>query len=161
MKNHIIKLFNDLRAKTIEIFSDINCSIAITTDIWTSLSNDPYIAVTAHFFKNDKLSHVLLEFCLIPHPHDAEQIKYTVQCVLEKYGIINKIISITTDNAHNNTSGIALFKDYLKDLLIHKELYHLSCFGHVLNLCVQEGIKTIADSLKNLRNLCSSMKTSS
>ncbi len=40
-------------------------------------------------------------------------------------------------------------------------LNHLSCFGHVLNLCVQECIKTIADSLKNLRNLCSSMKNSS
>jgi hypothetical protein len=59
-------------------------------------------------------------------------------------------------------SGITLFKDYLKqELFIEKEIYHLSCFGHVLNLCVQNDIKTIADSFKNLTNLCSSMKTSS
>jgi hypothetical protein len=44
---------------------------------------------------------------------------------------------------------------------LRKKSIIFSCFGHVLNLCVQDGIKTIADSLKNLRNLCSSMKTSS
>jgi hypothetical protein len=81
----------------------------------------------------------IIRIDLIPHPHDAEQIKYSVQCALENYGIINNIISITTDNATNNMSGITLFKDYLKEeLFIEKEIYHLSCFGHVLNLCVQE-----------------------
>jgi hypothetical protein len=138
IKRDIIQLYNDLKAKIIELFKNMNCNIAITTDIWSSLSNDPYIAITAHFFKNDKLCHVLLEFDLIPHPHDAEQIKYSVQCVLENYGIINNIISITTDNATNNISGITLFKDYLKEeLFIEKEIYHLSCFGHVLNVCVE------------------------
>jgi hypothetical protein len=140
----------------------MNCNIAITTDIWTSLSNDPYIAITAHFFRNENLCHVLLDFDLIPHPHYGEQIKYTVQCVLENFGIINNIISLTTDNATNNVLGISLFKDYLKqELFIEREVFHLSCFGHVLNISVQEGIKTIGSALKNSRSLCSAMKTSS
>jgi hypothetical protein len=139
----------------------MSCNIAITTNIWTSLSNDPYIAITAHFFRNENLCHVLLDFDLIPHPHDAEQIKYTVQCVLENFGIINNIISLTTDNATNNVLGISLFKDYLKQELSIERVFHLSCFGHVLNISVQEGIKTIRSTLKNLRSLCPAMKTSS
>lgn len=92
VKNDIIELYNSFKTKLIEVLKDMNCNIAITTDIWTSLSNDPYIAITAHFFRNEKLCHVLLDFDLIPHPHDSKQIKYTVQCVLENYGIINNII---------------------------------------------------------------------
>jgi hypothetical protein len=102
IKRDIIQLYNDLKAKIIELFKNINCNIAITTDIWSSLSNDPYIAITAHLFKNDKLCHVLLEFDLIPHPHNAEQIKYSVQCVLQSYGIINNIISKTNITIDNN-----------------------------------------------------------
>jgi hypothetical protein len=89
----------------------MNCNITITTDIWSSLSNDPYIAIMAHFFKNDKLCHVLLEFDLILRLHNAEQIKYSVKCVLENYGIINNIISITTDNTTNNIGLLEKFSE--------------------------------------------------
>jgi hypothetical protein len=41
IKRDIIQLYNDLKAKTIELFKNVNCNIAITTDIWSSLSNDP------------------------------------------------------------------------------------------------------------------------
>ncbi len=37
----------------------MNCNIAITTDIWTSLSNDPFNAITAHFFRNENLSYFI------------------------------------------------------------------------------------------------------
>jgi hypothetical protein len=53
IRRDIMQLYNDLKTKTIELFRNMNCNIAITTDIWSSLSNDPYIAITAHFFKND------------------------------------------------------------------------------------------------------------
>ena len=130
--------------------------------MWTSIANDLYIAITAHFFRNKKLCHVLLDFSFIPHPHNAEQIKYIVQCVIENYSIVNQIISLTTDNASNNNLGISLLKDYMQtELYIEKRLFHLPCFEHVLNLCVQQGIATISDTLKNLRNICSAMKVSS
>jgi hypothetical protein len=75
--------------------------------------------------------------------------KSNIQCFLENCGIINNIISLTTDNATNNFLGISLFKDYLKqELFIEREVFHLSCFGHVLNNSVREGIKTIGNALK-------------
>ncbi len=65
IKRDIIQLYTDCKIKLIEISKEMNCNIAITTDIWTSLSNDPYIAITAHFFRNENLCHVLLDFNLI------------------------------------------------------------------------------------------------
>ncbi len=49
VKKDIIQLYVSFKIKLIEVLKDINCNIAITTDIWTSLSNDPYVAVTVHF----------------------------------------------------------------------------------------------------------------
>jgi hypothetical protein len=162
IQRDVIQLFIDNKKKLIEIIKKIDSNVAITTDIWTSLANDPFIAVTAHFFLSEKLRHVLLEFAIISHQHNAEQIKYMVQCVLEEYCIINNVISLTTDNAKNNISGINQFKDFLKyELFIEKEIFHLPCFGHVLNLCVQEGIQAINSTLNTLRNSSLSVKSSS
>jgi len=41
IKRDIIQLYSDLKAKTIKLFKNMSCNIAITTDIWSSLSNDP------------------------------------------------------------------------------------------------------------------------
>ena len=54
-----------------------------------------------------------------------------------------------------------MLKDYMKyELLIEKEVYHLPCFAHVLNLSVQSGITMIKDTIKNLRDLGSALKHS-
>jgi len=45
-----------------------------------------------------KICHDLSDFDLIPHPNNAEQIKCTVQWVLENLGINNNIISLKTGN---------------------------------------------------------------
>jgi hypothetical protein len=55
-----------------------------------------------------------------------------------------------------------LLRDYLKyDLMIEKDMHHLRCFGHVLNLTVQEGIKSIKETLENIRNIAKALKHSS
>jgi len=59
VKIDIIPLYDSFKTKLIEVFKDMNCNIVITANIWTSLSNDPYIAITAHFFRNGKLNHYL------------------------------------------------------------------------------------------------------
>ncbi len=106
------------------------------------MSMNPYIALTAHFMHNENLSHVLLDFALIPHPHNGQQIKSAVQCILEDYCIINNVISITTDNAPNNVPAIKSLYNYMNnELLISNEFFHIRCFAHVLNISVRKGIK--------------------
>jgi len=134
--------------------------IALTTDIWTSMSNRPYASITAHFVNSNKvLSHVLLDFCYIPYPHSGEQIKNLIIDVLKDYGIEDRIIAITTDNATNNIKGIELLNEYFEKEF-NSNICHFPCFGHVLNLSINNGIKQISKILNNLRIIASKLKNS-
>jgi hypothetical protein len=71
--------FKESKHKLKNIFVNLKTKIALTTDIWTFSTNRPYLAITSHFIDNTrKLSSVLIEFCLVPHPHTGEQIKLTL-----------------------------------------------------------------------------------
>jgi hypothetical protein len=106
--------FKDNKLKLVQIFDKLKNKIALTTDIWTSSTNRPYSPITAHFINNiRKLSNILIEFCLIPHPHTGEQVKISLLNALKEYEILHKIISITTDNASNNKKR---HKIYIKNL---------------------------------------------
>jgi hypothetical protein len=49
----------------------------------------------------------------------------------------------------------------LKNELNLDKIIRLPCFGHVLNICINDGIKDFAQTLINLRNFGSSLKNSS
>jgi hypothetical protein len=143
------------------MFSEFSFKIAITTDIWTSIANRPYLAITAHFIDVKRnLKQVLIEFCYIPHPHGGEQVKNALIKTLNKYNILKKVITITSDNAMNNIKGLNLLNEYLESNLGIESVCHFPCFAHVLNF-INEGIKDLAKVLSNLRKLGAVMKGSS
>ncbi len=58
IKRDIIMTYSNYNSNLMTTFSKIGSKIAITTDIWTSMTNKPYAAITAHFFgENKKLSY--------------------------------------------------------------------------------------------------------
>jgi hypothetical protein len=67
-----------------------------------------------------------------------------------EYQIQNKIISVTTDNAWNNGSGVKIFKNWLIESNGIKQVndFHLRHFVHVINLAVNDGILSITDSIE-------------
>jgi hypothetical protein len=162
IQREIMQNFKDNKLKLVQVFDKLKNKIALTTDIWMSSTNRPYLSITAHFINNNrKLSNILIEFCLIPHPHTGEQVKISLLNALKEYGIFHKIISITTDNASNNKKGIKLFNDMLEKDMNLKKIVHFPRFGHILNLSINDGIKNISQTLSNLRNLGSALKSSS
>jgi hypothetical protein len=109
--------FKESKYKLKNIFVNLKTKIVLTTDIWTSSTNRPYLTITSHFIAiQKKLSSVLIEFCLVPHPHTGEQVKQTLLNALNEYEILLKIISITTDNASNNKKGINIFNLMLEKI---------------------------------------------
>jgi hypothetical protein len=66
--------------------------------------------------------------------------------VLEEYEISEKLFCITTDNASNNTTLVRHLSILLKDAKGIKwdpRKHHISCFNHVINLAVQDFLKSI------------------
>ena len=70
------------------------------------------------------------------------------------FGINDKIISITFDNASNNNSAIILLKNSLHSIL-NDQLLYIRCACHIFNLSVQVGMDMVQDISLKIRNAVS------
>jgi hypothetical protein len=77
--------------------------ISLTSDLWTSLTTNGYICLTAHFIdKNWVLSKRVLMFSFMPPPHNDASLAENIYNLLEEWEIDKKVFSITLDNASAN-----------------------------------------------------------
>ncbi|CAN0108537.1 unnamed protein product [Sphacelaria rigidula] len=76
---------------------------ALTTDIWTSNSGVPFMAVTGHWIPEDhpKLVSTTLPCVEFRGSHTAERLAEKVTEVMEAYGITDTAVALTTDTAAN------------------------------------------------------------
>jgi hypothetical protein len=63
----------------------------------------------------------------------------------EKFGILGKILSITTDNASNIGSLLSCFSDACRErgVLFDEKQQHMRCMAHVANLAVQAFLREL------------------
>jgi hypothetical protein len=130
--------------------------ICLTSNLWTSLTTDRYMCLTVHFINKDwVLTKRVLNFSFIPSPHDDISLFEKINNLLQEWGIQNKILTITLDNAFSNDVCVGLLKQTLnikKALLCDGEFFHLHCYAYILNLIVQDGLKEINDVIQKIRD---------
>ncbi|XP_035549768.1 zinc finger BED domain-containing protein RICESLEEPER 2-like [Juglans regia] len=120
------------------------------------------MCVTAHFIDGDwKLQKRIISFVRISDHKGATIGRELEECMLD-WGI-DKILTITVDNATSNDSAI----DWLRtreigseDCVAAHEFIHMRCTAHILNLVVSEGLKDVDDSIIRVRNLIKYVKSS-
>ncbi|KOB74120.1 Uncharacterized protein OBRU01_02555 [Operophtera brumata] len=120
-------------------------SLSLTTDLWTSASQESYIAVMAHYIDEEyRCRKILLECAPLPGSHTATNIAAEISRLMNDLSLEKKqILIITTDNARNMENAVK----------IHLGLKHFGCFAHTLNLVVEnalevEEVKTTIDTVK-------------
>nr|GEX09928.1 hypothetical protein [Tanacetum cinerariifolium] len=95
----------------IDDFLKLNTNVNLTTDVWSAPHGVPgsYICVTAHWIEPDtwKMMKRVIAFEDFPTPHSGSALAKTLRNVFVNFNLENKIMSITLDNASNNTSAIA------------------------------------------------------
>ncbi|XP_059639299.1 zinc finger BED domain-containing protein RICESLEEPER 2-like [Cornus florida] len=132
-----------------------NGRISLTSDLWSSLTTDGYLSLTAHFIDVDwRLQNRVLNFSYMPSPHNGVALTEKIYTLLTKWGIEKKLFSITLDNASSNCSFVELLKSQLNlndALLSGGEFFHIRCCAHILNLIVQEGLKEVDESIIKIR----------
>ena len=105
-------------------------AVSLTSDMWTSINMDAYLAVTCHFVgENTKLSSVLLGVQAFPQSHTAENIACVKASLMEEWGITNKVTCMVTDGAPNMVACVRELK-----------LRHHICIAHTLNLIVKKAL---------------------
>lgn len=133
------------------MIKSLKYKVSLTFDFWTSLTNKPYIVVTAHFVNNEgQLISIVVEFDLIPYPHKSEQVLLKITQIFSDYSLKDKIISITTDNDTTNTKCIRLLKQCHEE---YKDILHVRCLAHVLNLVVKKGLDEADSTISTVSKL--------
>ncbi|XP_062138763.1 E3 SUMO-protein ligase ZBED1-like isoform X2 [Drosophila sulfurigaster albostrigata] len=110
--------------------------VGLTTDLWTSAANEGYITITCHYItENFKLTSALLSTAplITPTNHNAQNIADSISSMLAKWGLLSKVVTVTTDN--DTTMKKAC------DILA---FYHLPCLAHTINLLAQDILKLAA-----------------
>ncbi|XP_078169241.1 zinc finger BED domain-containing protein RICESLEEPER 2-like [Carex rostrata] len=128
--------------------------ISLTSDCWTSNQTIGYMVITAHYINpNWKLQKIIISFIELAPPHTGEAISDAILESLRKWGILNKIGTITLDNASNNDKVALILKSNFEIRegvkYLRKSPARLFKFGEI---AIQLGIPT-------RRSLCSDVKT--
>lgn len=105
--------------------------VGITTDMWTSVANTDYMAITLHYITNDyEYRHLCLE--VVPFPeinHTAEHIRRFLTEMLKSWGVDIKVVAIVRDNARNIVSALE-----------ESPFHHLPCLAHTLQLVLKHSV---------------------
>lgn len=156
VKKDCVSTFEIERDKLRENFKSIR-KINITTDMWTSSHQKlGYMVVTGHWIdSNWKLNMRVLNFCNVPPPHSGLVISEALFKCLSEWGIIDKIGTLTVDNAAANDVALRYLKQTFslrKKLSIDGKMFHARCCAHILNLCVQDGLEPTKEIVDRIRD---------
>jgi hypothetical protein len=95
-----------------------------------------------------------LNFFNVPHPHSGVVIVDALRNCFIEWGIEDKVLIITVDNARANDSAIRIIKDDFElrnELAVRGRLFHVRCCAHVTNLLVQARLAEIGDIVDFVR----------
>ncbi|KAL0893118.1 hypothetical protein ABMA27_014751 [Loxostege sticticalis] len=147
----IPRLYEQKRDEVKKILSDTAIEkICLTVDLWTSKANESYIAITGHFINNNfKMQSVLLSCEHFSDRHTSANIQDFLSNTAREWNIADKINFVISDNAANVQKA-------LQDL----GWKHFGCYGHTLNLIVQNALITVQDTLDKVKTIVRFFKKS-
>ena len=88
------------------------------------------------------------------YPHTGVAIEEALTKCLTDYGIKEKIITITLDNASNNRAACDLLQESGKaDMLFGGQHLLIRCCAHILNILVQDGMNIAGNAIELIRDL--------
>ena len=130
--------------------------VSLSLDCWSSSTRLSFMAVMAHFINKDwQLCEKLIGFENLTDVHSGAELARVVNGIVMKYRLQSRVISITTDNASNNSSLVlelnSMINTALKKKLVvfDNEIQHIPCLSHVIQLALQALLGKIRIRPKN------------
>ena len=126
------QLYNEVKPKIVILKLEEAVHLSVTTDMWTSNSNSPYMSLMAHFINSAwHLQSLYLDTIPFFSDRMGQNIAEAFQDVLANWNIsISHVTASTTDNGSNFVAAFGSI-----------ECEWLSCFGHNLNLAVSKAVQ--------------------
>ena len=158
------RLYEEHKATLMERLKKVE-AVALTTDGWSTRRTKRFVVITTHWVKDGVFYKAVLDFKFFPRKHTAVALAEHIFDVELEFGIANKVLTVTTDNAKNATKSILILQK-----LHHTNLgtpqtlklpWHIGCMAHTINIVVREGldelklVRKLRDILGVLRGVCS------
>ena len=113
-------------------------AISLTTDLWTSIANDSFITVSAHFISPDwDMCSVVLCTSAFPERHTGAEISQKLIDIAEESEISQKVACIVHDQGSNMVLTMKLLSD-------EKGWNTLRCSAHCLQLSINAGLSSVS-----------------
>ncbi|KAJ4783290.1 Zinc finger BED domain-containing protein RICESLEEPER 2 [Rhynchospora pubera] len=153
IKQYCVKVFESERDKIKKVLQDVH-RISLACDYWTSSDQTTgYLCLTAHYIDADwKLQKRIICFNELSLPYNGEIISNAIMDCLVKWGIENKIITITSALDYDGAPDILRSRLEARGALHFQGFFfHLRCCAHILNSVVQDGFNKIESCLSKIR----------
>lgn len=129
-----------------------DAKLSLALDCWTSPFQQAFIAITAYFLdRNWDYREVLLAFEPLSGTHSGANLSEVVVRTLQQHQILDRVLAITTDNASNNTTLIAVVNDTIQALKLNTKsaIIQVPCIAHVIQLSLNDLLGKMKASPKN------------
>ncbi|KAJ7997536.1 hypothetical protein DPEC_G00230030 [Dallia pectoralis] len=147
LKAMVDRKYKDAKEKVREQLQEV-AAVSLTSDMWTPLNMDAFLAVTCHFIDdNDKLCTILLGVEHFPKSHTAENLATGHIKIMEEWCIKDKVKCLVTDAAATMTACVRSMN-----------VRHAVCIAHALNLIVRKSFEEIS-SFNDIRSKCRKLVT--
>ncbi|KAL2939022.1 putative AC9 transposase [Bienertia sinuspersici] len=116
-----------------EMFRTYDGRVGLTSDTWTSTYGEPFMCEEAH---------------------NGFNIKTRIVSCCKNFHLVDKLFSISLDDATANTRAMEFLKeDPSIKLLLNGSLMHVRCCAHILKLCVQDRLDELRTLLEPIRGV--------
>lgn len=133
----------------------VSSKVSITLEFWTSYEEIYYMSVTCHWIdENWSFQKMMLDICHIPYPCGGAEIYHSLVKVLRLYNIENRVLSCTHDNSQSSMHG------YVDGQKVGPFCY-IPCSAHVLNLIIDDGLRTTKPVISKIREFAIGLNASS
>lgn len=163
--NEACKLFSaktakeDIDKRFLEFKSDLKNTlqnnagkISFIIDCWTSSNQHPFQGVIGRWISDDwELRNVVIDLTVLHGSHKGQNIAKSFWDVLLDYAIVEKLLSVTTDNAYNMDTMFQELEKLASAYGVHfdSENFRVRCFVHIMNLSSRAMINTVGDGDAN------------
>ena len=143
-QQEIPRLYNTVKGSIMAKLGEIEYYSA-TTDLWTSRATHPYLSYTVHFItRNWEMNSFCLESIPLFEDHTGANISESITDIMANWQLPpDKLVTTTTDNGSN---FVAAFNS--------KGWMRLSCFGHCLDLAIQNSTRYNSVFMNSLLDKC-------
>lgn len=140
--------FKELKATLIDAPGKLSFSV----DGWSSRNGYAFQGVIAHWISEEwELKSIVIDLSIVDGSHSGANLAQNFWDVLTRYGINDKLLGLTADNAFNmNTFANKLEAMVGSQGIFTAKDHRVRCMAHIVNLACQQIITAISANAENL-----------